>query len=57
MTKECGRLARGQSGVPPEWFELAKLEMEAADAMPRRVTRARAGTPERPRARRPHSLS
>jgi hypothetical protein len=55
MTKECGRLARGQSGVPPEWFERTEL---SADAILRRsTTRARAGTPERPRARRPHSSS
>jgi hypothetical protein len=58
MTKECGRLARSQSGVPPEWFELAKLGMESEDAMSQRVgIRARAGTPDCPRARRPHSFT
>ena len=58
MTKECGRLARGQSGVPPEWFELAELGMESEDAVSLQLlTRARAGTPDRPRARRPHSFT
>ena len=55
MSKECGRLARGQSGVLPEWSDLAELSDDSMS--PNLLTRARAKTPERPRTRRPHSTS
>src|SRR5258708_557274 len=55
--KECGRLARGRSGVPARARVSNCSDTASSDSIPSSASSNHSGgTPDWPRARRPHSL-